>query len=135
MVRVPTYRPPPHPGAMLRGEFFVPGGLSDTAFAWQLDVPVDWLRAFLCEGESVTPALAAQLARDPDTVAELLDDAWIAATKRRMRRMVKLMTTRVDQDVLECYRSPRRGHRARMDVVRRGNLESHEEPHARRGER
>jgi plasmid maintenance system antidote protein VapI len=46
-MRVPTHRPPTHPGEMLLAEFLEPMGLSTQGLAIAIDVPVAALPEFV----------------------------------------------------------------------------------------
>lgn len=61
--RVPTDRPPTHPGEMLREEFLVPLGISQSAFAVQLGVSFPRLNEIVRGKRGVTPDTALRLAR------------------------------------------------------------------------
>ncbi|MHB1861348.1 MAG: HigA family addiction module antitoxin [Gemmatimonadaceae bacterium] len=63
MIRIPTHGPPTHPGEMIRSEFLVPLGMTQTQFAARLGVA--WTRANqLVNGRrGVTPDTALRLER------------------------------------------------------------------------
>ncbi|HJP30457.1 MAG TPA: HigA family addiction module antitoxin [Candidatus Latescibacteria bacterium] len=61
--RLPTDRPPTHPGQMLRAEFLDPLGLTQTAFAAHLGVSFPRLNEIIKGRRSVTPDTALRLAR------------------------------------------------------------------------
>lgn len=53
--RLPTHRPPTHPGEMLLEEFLKPLGLSQSAFAIQLGASFPRLNEVINAKRSVTP--------------------------------------------------------------------------------
>jgi len=61
--RLPTERPPTHPGEMLRAEFIEPLGITQTAFALRLGVSYPRLNEIIKGRRSVTPDTALRLAR------------------------------------------------------------------------
>ncbi len=71
--RLPTHRPPTHPGEMLREEFLVPLGLSQSAFAIQLGVSFPRLNEVINARRSVTPDTALRLAQ----VTGMSADFWL----------------------------------------------------------
>ena len=71
--------PPVHPGEMLREEFLRPLGITQTAFAERLRVPLQRLHDFVRGRRGVTPDTALRLARALGTSAELwlrLQENW-----------------------------------------------------------
>ena len=71
--RLPTHRPPTHPGEMLREEFLVPLGISQSAFALQLGVSFPRLNEVINAKRSVTPDTALRLAQ----VTGMSADFWL----------------------------------------------------------
>ena len=61
--RLPTDRPPTHPGAMLLEEFLLPLGISQSAFAVQLGVSFPRLDEVVNAKRGVTPDRALRLAQ------------------------------------------------------------------------
>ena len=61
--RLPTHRPPTHPGEMLLEEFLRPLGISQSAFATQLGVSFPRLNEVINARRSVTPDTALRLAQ------------------------------------------------------------------------
>lgn len=61
--RLPTHRPPTHPGEMLREEFPVPLGITQSAFAIRLGVSFPRLNEVINGKRAVTPDTALRLAR------------------------------------------------------------------------
>ncbi len=68
--RLPTHRPPTHPGDMLLEEFLKPLGITQTAFAIQLGVSFPRLNEIINEKRSVTTDTALRLARVTGMSAE-----------------------------------------------------------------
>lgn len=62
-MRIPTHRPPTHPGEMLLEEFLVPMGLSAEDLAISINVPVAKIEAVISGQQGVTPELALRLAK------------------------------------------------------------------------
>jgi addiction module HigA family antidote len=63
VIRVPKNRPPTHPGEILRLDFLRPRGISQTALAKRLKVPIQRVNQ-ICRGRrAVTPDTALRLAR------------------------------------------------------------------------
>ena len=71
--RLPTHRPPTHPGEMLLEEFLKPLGITQTAFALQLGVSFPRLNEVINAKRSVTPDTALRLAR----VTGMSADFWL----------------------------------------------------------
>lgn len=71
--RLPTHRPPTHPGEMLREEFLVPLGITQSAFALQLGVSFPRLNEVINAKRAVTPDTALRLAR----VTGMSADFWL----------------------------------------------------------
>lgn len=71
--RLPTARPPTHPGEMLRAEFLDPMGITQTAFAAHLGVSFPRLNEIVKGRRSVTPDTALRLAR----VLGMPADFWL----------------------------------------------------------
>jgi antitoxin HigA-1 len=61
--RLPTHRPPTHPGEMLLEEFLKPLGISQSAFAIRLGVSFPRLNEIIRGKRGVTPDTALRLAR------------------------------------------------------------------------
>jgi addiction module HigA family antidote len=71
--------PPVHPGEVLLEEFLSPLGLTQTAFAARLHIPLQRLNDLIRARRGVTPDTALRLARALGTSAELwlnLQEAW-----------------------------------------------------------
>ncbi len=71
--RLPTHRPPTHPGEMLLEEFLKPLGITQSAFAVQLGVSFPRLNEVINGKRSVTPDTALRLAR----VTGMSADFWL----------------------------------------------------------
>ena len=71
--RLPTHRPPTHPGEMLLEEFLQPLGISQSAFAIQLGVSFPRLNEVVNAKRSVTPDTALRLAQ----VTGMSADFWL----------------------------------------------------------
>jgi addiction module HigA family antidote len=63
MLRVPTNRPPVHPGEVLREEFLEPMGLSQVELADRLGIPFQRVNMIVRERRAVTPDTALRLSR------------------------------------------------------------------------
>lgn len=77
-MRVPTHRPPTHPGEMLLEEFLVPLGLSEDALAQAIHRPQNEVTAIVSGEQGITPSLALRLAKFFDMSA----DFWITLQLR-----------------------------------------------------
>jgi antitoxin HigA-1 len=73
MRRLPTNRPPTHPGEMLLKEFLEPLGLSQTEFARRIGVSWPRLNELINQRRGVTPDTALRLAR----VLRMPADFWL----------------------------------------------------------
>jgi antitoxin HigA-1 len=62
-MRIPTHRPPTHPGEMLIAEFLEPLGLTQRALADAIHVPYQRINEIANQRRGVTPATALRLAR------------------------------------------------------------------------
>lgn len=71
--RLPTGRPPTHPGEMLLEEFLKPLGITQSAFAVQLGVSFPRLNEIINAKRGVTPDTALRLAR----VTGMSADFWL----------------------------------------------------------
>ena len=63
MVRVPTHRPPTHPGEMLLEEFLKPMGLTQRDLAEGIQVPYQRVNELVNGRRGITPATALRLAK------------------------------------------------------------------------
>jgi addiction module HigA family antidote len=73
MARLPTHRPPTHPGEMLLEEFLKPMGISQSEFARRIEVSFPRLNEIINGKRSVTIDTALRLARTLGTSA----DFWL----------------------------------------------------------
>lgn len=74
-MRLPTDRPLPHPGEILREEFLEPLGLTQTELAERIDVSIQRVNQVVRGRRSVTPDTALRLARLFGTTPEF----WLNA--------------------------------------------------------
>ena len=72
--RLPTDRPPTHPGEMLLEEFLKPIGISQSAFAVKLGVSFPLLNKVINGKQCVTPDIALRLAQ----VLGMSADFWLS---------------------------------------------------------
>lgn len=63
MVRIPTNRPPTHPGEMLREEFLRPMNISQRDLANAIHVPYQRVNELVNQKRGVTPGTALRLAK------------------------------------------------------------------------
>jgi addiction module HigA family antidote len=63
MVRIPTYRPPTHPGEMLQDEFLIPMNISQRDLAKAIHVPYRLINELVNQKGGVTPSPALRLAK------------------------------------------------------------------------
>jgi len=63
MVRVPTHRPPTHPGEMLLEEFLNPMGITQKELADNILVPYQRINEIINGRRGVTPSTALRLAK------------------------------------------------------------------------
>jgi addiction module HigA family antidote len=63
MVRIPTHRPPTHPGEMLLEEFLDPMALTQRELARAIHVPYQRVNELINGRRGVTPSTALRLAR------------------------------------------------------------------------
>lgn len=63
MVRVPTHRPPTHPGEMLMEEFLDPLEMTQTELAERIDVPFQRVNGLVNGRRGLTPDTALRLSR------------------------------------------------------------------------
>jgi antitoxin HigA-1 len=71
--RLPTQRPPAHPGEMLLEEFLVPLAITQSAFAERLGASLPRLNEIINRKRAVTPDTALRLAR----VTGMSADFWL----------------------------------------------------------
>jgi len=63
MIRVPTKRPPTHPGEMLREEFLTPMDIGPQELASSIRVSEESIREIISDHRSITPSIALRLAK------------------------------------------------------------------------
>ena len=63
MVRIPTNRPPTHPGEMLREEFLLPMSISQKDLAAAIHVSFQRVNELINQKRGVTPSTALRLAK------------------------------------------------------------------------
>jgi antitoxin HigA-1 len=63
MIRVPTHRPPTHPGEMLLAEFLEPMGLTQKQLADEIYVPYQRINEIINGKRGITPSTALRLAK------------------------------------------------------------------------
>lgn len=63
MIRVPTHRPPTHPGEMLMEEFLIPMGLTQRELAVAIHVPYQRVNEIINGRRGMTPSTALRLAK------------------------------------------------------------------------
>ena len=63
MVRIPTHRPPTHPGEMLREEFLVPMNISQRDLADAIHVPYQRVNELVNQKRGITPSTALRLGK------------------------------------------------------------------------
>jgi addiction module HigA family antidote len=63
MIRIPTHRPPTHPGDMLQAEFLLPLGLTQRELAEAVQLPYRQINELVNRHRSVTPVMALRLAK------------------------------------------------------------------------
>jgi len=79
MHRLPSNRPPTHPGEMLVAEFLEPLGLTQVELAERIGVPFQRVNQIVNRKRSVTPDTALRLSRLLGTSAEFwlnLQQSW-----------------------------------------------------------
>ncbi len=63
MIRVPTNRPPTHPGEMLSEEFLSPMDIDPQELAESIHVSPQSIREIISDQKSLTPSIALRLAK------------------------------------------------------------------------
>jgi addiction module HigA family antidote len=102
--RLPRHRPPTHPGQMLREEFVVPLGLTQSELAERLGVSFPRLNEIIRGKRGVTPDTALRLAR----VVGMSADFWLGLQQ--------------DWDLWHTIHSDRAAEIKRLKPLRRGRL-------------
>ncbi|MEK6324937.1 MAG: HigA family addiction module antitoxin [Acidobacteriota bacterium] len=101
--RLPTKRPPTHPGEMLFEEFLRPLGISQSAFADRLGIPFPRLNEIIRAKRIVTPDTALRLAQ----VLGMPADFWLGLQQ--------------DWDLWHAVRSKKAASIARLEPLRRAS--------------
>ncbi|MGA7954552.1 MAG: HigA family addiction module antitoxin [Gloeobacterales cyanobacterium] len=70
MKRIPTHRPPTHPGEMLLEEFLIPMGLTQRELADAIHVPYQRVNEIVNRRRGITPSTALRLSAFFTTSAE-----------------------------------------------------------------
>ena len=70
MIRIPTHRPPTHPGEMLLEEFLTPMGLTQRELADAIHVPYQRINEIINGRRGMTPSTALRLAKFFGTSAD-----------------------------------------------------------------
>ena len=97
MIRVPTHRPPTHPGEMLLKEFLEPLGVSQVDAATRMNIPFQRLNAIVKgrRGVSADTALLLEALTRWDAqiwlTLQLKWDLWHALRSRGRRPKVKVL--------------------------------------------
>jgi len=99
--RLPTHRPPTHPGEMLLEEFLKPFGMSQSAFAVRLGISFPRLNEIIRGKRGVTPDTALRLAG----VLGMSADFWLGLQQ--------------DWDLWHAMRSKRAAAIAELEPFRR----------------
>ncbi|BCL60068.1 hypothetical protein DGMP_07610 [Desulfomarina profundi] len=73
MVRIPTHRPPTHPGEMLLEEFLKPMGISQRQLSDSIKVPYQRVNEVVNGKRGITPSTALRLAK----VFNMSEDFWL----------------------------------------------------------
>ncbi|MBF2050095.1 MAG: HigA family addiction module antitoxin [Leptolyngbya sp. IPPAS B-1204] len=63
MIRIPTHRPPTHPGEMLLEEFLKPMGITQRQLAEAIHVPYQRINEIINGRRGITPSTALRLAK------------------------------------------------------------------------
>ncbi len=101
--RLPTHRPPTHPGEMLLEEFLKPLGITQSALAIRLGVSFPRLNEVINAKRSVTPDTALRLAR----VTGMSADFWLGLQQ--------------DWDLWHALRSEQAEEIARLEPLKEGS--------------
>lgn len=109
MVRVPTGRPPTHPGEMLLEEFLSPLRMTQIDLAQRIDVPFQKINNLTNGRHSVTPDLALRLAR----VFGTSPDSW-------MNHQLRWDLYHMQQESKACNKNPR-PNRGESNLSRKGS--------------
>lgn len=73
MVRIPSHRPPTHPGKMLLEEFLKPMGITQKELSSSIHVPYQRINEVINQKRGITPSTALRLAK----YFGVSEDFWI----------------------------------------------------------
>ena len=96
-MRIPTDRPPTHPGEMLREEFLIPLNLTQKALADSIHVPYQRINEIISGKRGVTPSTALRLAEYFGTSADFWINLQIKFDLYRVRKKEKPVLERIRQ--------------------------------------
>lgn len=91
MIRIPTNRPPTHPGVIIKEDFLVPMGVSQSELAEGIRVPYQRINEVINGKRGITPSTALRLAKffqnSPDfwMNLQLCHDLYHAQNKERQQ--------------------------------------------------
>ena len=63
MIKTPTHREPSHPGEILKEEYLIPLGITQTTLANDLEIPYQRINEILNKKRGITPSTALRLAK------------------------------------------------------------------------
>lgn len=78
MIRIPTHRPPTHPGEMLLEEFLKPMELTQRDLADAIHVPYQRINEIINQKRGITPSTALRLAK----FFGMSEDFWLNLQQR-----------------------------------------------------
>ena len=96
MIRIPTNRPPTHPGEMLLEEFLVPMGINQKQLADSIHVPYQRVNEIVNGRRGITTSTALRLAKFFDMSA----DFWMNLQLRRDLYFAQESETQVLESIL-----------------------------------
>ncbi|MBW4442401.1 MAG: HigA family addiction module antidote protein [Plectolyngbya sp. WJT66-NPBG17] len=73
MIRIPTHRPPTHPGELLSQEFLEPMGITQRQLADAIHVPYQRINEIINGRRGITPSTALRLAK----YFQMSPDFWL----------------------------------------------------------
>jgi len=93
MIKMPTHREPSHPGEILKEEYLIPLGITQTTLANDLEIPYQRINEILNKKRGITPSTALRLAKYFKTTP----DFWMNLQLRldmyhAMKKEEKLLT-------------------------------------------
>jgi addiction module HigA family antidote len=108
MSRIPTHRQPTHPGVMLREEFLIPLGISQSKLAEAIHVPFQRVNEIVRGCRGVTPSTALRLSKYFNTTP----DFWL-----NLQMTFDLFTSQQDeQPILRSIRPNAAAHHCAAGV-------------------